>query len=163
MACAPAFGGTVRDLQLETDPAETSVSGDQSDTLLMFVGEKLEVLNIATRREESAWQVPATAHVITRAEMLEKGVETLSEALALLPGFYMAQKEGGTQPYLRGIANPILFLYDTVPIGSYVSKSLHLLDFEISLASVKRIEIVSGPGSVHAGPMPLPVSSTLCP
>lgn len=126
--------------------------GTENDTLLMFVGEPLDVLSIATRREESAWQVPAVAHVITREQMRERGITTLSEALALVPGFYMAAKEGETESYLRGVSNSILYLYDTVPLGSEVTKSLQFLDREISLAAVKRIEIISGPGSVLWGP-----------
>ena len=123
-----------------------------NDTLLMFVGEKIDALTLATRREESAWQAPAVAQVITREQMREKGISTLSQALSMVPGFYMAQKEGVTQPYLRGISNSILFLYDTVPIDSEVTKSLHALDQQISLESVKRIEIIRGPGSVLWGP-----------
>lgn len=123
-----------------------------NDTLLMFVGEDLEVLSIASRRQESAWQAPAVAHVITREEMTERGIRTLSHALEMEPGFYMAKKEPGTQPYLRGIPNSVLFLYDTVPTGSDISKSLHPLDHELSLAPIKRIEILRGPGSVLWGP-----------
>ncbi len=122
------------------------------DTMLMFVGEDLDVLSIASRRQESAWQAPAVAHVITREELEERGVRTLSQSLEMIPGFYMARKEWGTQPYLRGIPDSVLFLYDTVPLGSDISKSLHPLDHELSLASVKRIEIIRGPGSVLWGP-----------
>ncbi len=125
---------------------------DENDTLLMFVGEKLDVLSIATGRVEGARQAPAIARVITREQIRELGFTTLSEALSLVPGFYMAEKEGGTQPYLRGISNSILFLYDTVPLDSEVTKSLHALDHEISLDAIKRIEIVRGPGSVLWGP-----------
>ncbi|MHB9098553.1 MAG: TonB-dependent receptor plug domain-containing protein, partial [Syntrophales bacterium] len=75
-----------------------------------------------------------------------------SHALEMEPGFYMAKKEWGTQPYLRGIPNSVLFLYDTVPTGSDISKSLHPLDYELSLAPIKRIEILRGPGSVLWGP-----------
>ena len=124
----------------------------KEETLLMFVGEDLEVLSIATRREESAWQAPAIAHVITRKQILEQGLTTLSEALATVPGFHMAEKEWGTVPYMHGAPNSVLFLYDTVPVGSDVTKQLHALDHELSLASVKRIEIVRGPGSVLWGP-----------
>ncbi len=125
---------------------------EQEETMLMFVGESLDVLSIASRREESAWQAPAVAGVISRKQIQERGIATLGEALQTAPGFYMAQKEWGTQPYLRGIPNSILFLYDTVPLGSDTSKSLHQLDYEMSLAPVKRIEIVRGPGSVLWGP-----------
>jgi outer membrane receptor protein involved in Fe transport len=123
-----------------------------NDTLLMFVGEDLDILSIASRRQESAWQAPAVARVITRQEIQERGIRTLGHALEMEPGFYMARKEWGTQPYLRGIRDSVLFLYDTVPTGSDISKSLHLLDHELSLAPIKRIEILRGPGSVLWGP-----------
>ena len=127
-------------------------SPGQDDTMLMFVGEDVETLSIASKRDESAWQAPAVAQVITREELKEKGIKTLAQALEMVPGFYMAKKEWGTQPYLRGISNSILFLYDTVPVISDTSKSLHPLDYDLSLANVKRIEIIRGPGSVLWGP-----------
>ncbi len=129
----------------------TEPSAERNDTLLMFVGEGLDVLSIASRRQESAWQAPAVAHVITREEVKERGIRTLSHALEMEPGFYMAKKEWGTQPYLRGIPDSVLFLYDTVPTSSDISKSLHPLDHELSLAPIKRIEILRGPGSVLWG------------
>jgi outer membrane receptor for ferrienterochelin and colicin len=114
--------------------AENEEPAGQNDTLLMFVGEDLEVLSIASRRRQSAWQAPAVVHVMTREEIHERGIQTLSDALAMEPGFYMAKKEWGTRPYLRGIPDSVLFLYDTVPTGSDTSKSLHSLDHELSLA-----------------------------
>ncbi len=125
-------------------------SGDE--TMLMFVGEDLDVLSLASRRQESAWQAPAVARVITRKEFREQGRQTLSHVLRDVPGFYMARKEWGTQPYLRGIPNSVLLLYDTAPLGSDLSKLIHPMDHDLSLAGVKRIEIVSGPGSVLWGP-----------
>jgi outer membrane receptor protein involved in Fe transport len=127
-------------------------SGTGEDTMLMFIGENLEVLSIASRREEGAWQAPAIARVISRRELRERGAETVSQALEKQPGFYMAEREWGSLPYLRGIPNSVLFLYDAVPLTSDVTKSLHPLDEELSLVSVKRIEIIRGPGSVLWGP-----------
>ncbi|RJR19309.1 MAG: TonB-dependent receptor [Desulfobacteraceae bacterium] len=132
--------------------AEGETQSPQDDTMLMFVGEDLSILSIASRREESAWQAPAVAKVITRRELKEQGLFTLSQALATTPGFHMAQKEWGSLPYLRGVPNSTLFLYDTVPMGSDTTKSLHYIDHELSLAPVKRVEIVRGPGSVLWGP-----------
>ena len=130
---------------------ESEPCDGQNDTLLMFVGEDLEVLSIASRRRQSAWQAPAVANVITREEIQTQGIQTLGHALEMEPGFYMARKEWGTQPYLRGIPDSVLFLYDTVPMGSDISKSIHPLDNDLSIAPLKRIEILRGPGSVLWG------------
>lgn len=121
-------------------------------TMLMFVGENLEVLTIASRREESAVQAPAVADVITREELRAMGARTIGEILETQPGFYMARREWGSQAYLRGIPDSTLFLYDTVPLVLDADKSLQQLDYELSLAPIKRIEIIRGPGSVLWGP-----------
>ena len=132
--------------------ADYAMVASRNDTLLMFVGEDLNVLSIASRRQESASQAPAVARVVTREELRERGTRTLSRVFETEPGFYMAKKEWGTEPYLRGIPNSVLFLYDTVPLGSDVSKALNPLDDELSLAPIKRIEIIRGSGSVLWGP-----------
>ncbi|MBW2022189.1 MAG: TonB-dependent receptor plug domain-containing protein [Deltaproteobacteria bacterium] len=124
----------------------------KNHTMLMFVGEDLGVLTIASRREEGAWGAPAVATVIDREDLLAEGRSTLAEALSMAPGFYMAGEEGGSRPYLRGIPNSVLFLYDTMNLCSDLSKGLHPLDYELSMAPVKRIEIIRGPGSVLWGP-----------
>ncbi|MFO7802676.1 MAG: TonB-dependent receptor plug domain-containing protein, partial [Desulfovermiculus sp.] len=140
---------------LDHDPAAgqehaPGMSGD--GTMLLFMGEDIDLLSIASKREESASQAPAVADVVTRNEFMQKGALTLSQVLEKKPGFYMAEKEWGSQPYLRGIPNSVLFLYDTVPLGSEMSKSLHPIDHELSLAAVKQVEIVRGPASVLWGP-----------
>lgn len=118
----------------------------------MFVGETLEVLTIASRREESVRQAPAVAQVVNRSGFRYKGADTLAEVLEDVPGFFMADKEWGTQPFLRGIPDSILFLYDTVSLSSDMSKFFHPLDRDLSLSGIKRIEIIRGPGSVLWGP-----------
>lgn len=122
------------------------------DTSLLFVGEDLSVLTIASRRAETAEKAPAVAQVITEKELERKGVRTLAEAISMLPGFYMSRKEWGTQPYLRGVSNSILFLYDSVPLTSDNTKTINPLDEELSLYPIERIEVIRGPGSVLWGP-----------
>ncbi len=135
-----------------TGAESIAAAGSEEETMLMFVGEDIDVQSIASRREESAWQAPAVARVITREELFDYGHATLSEALSRTAGFYMADKPWGTLPYLRGIANSTLFLYDTVPLIADSDKSLHQLDYNLSLASIEQVEIVRGPGSVLWGP-----------
>jgi outer membrane receptor protein involved in Fe transport len=121
-------------------------------TMLLFVGEDIELLSIASRREETPARAPAVAKVIRREEFMQRGHNTLSRILRATPGFHLARREWGHQPYLRGMPDSILFLYDTVPIGSEISKSLHPIDQELSLAAIKQVEIIRGPSSVLWGP-----------
>lgn len=133
--------------------ASATDAGDEvsEDTMLMFVGESLEVMTIASRREEGAWEAPAVAQVVTRERFLSQGADTLAQVLAAQPGWYAAQKEWGTRLYLRGIPDSALLLYDTVPLGSGIGRSAHPVDRDLSLADVKRVEIIRGPGSVLWG------------
>ncbi len=123
-----------------------------TDTSLLFVGEDLSVLTIASRRAETPEKAPAVAQVITRKDIDRLGIKTLGEALSLIPGLYIAKREWGSQPYMRGVPDSILFLYDSVPLTSDSTKSVHPLDEELSLELIERIEIIRGPGSVLWGP-----------
>ncbi|WP_289023087.1 TonB-dependent receptor plug domain-containing protein [Desulfobacter postgatei] len=123
-----------------------------SDTMLMFVGEDLEMLSIASRKEEAAWSAPAIVDVITRQEFESQNAFTLSQALEGTPGFHINQTERSSTYYLRGVPNSALTLFDTVPMGSGVVKSENYMDYETSLAAVKRIEVIRGGSSVLWGP-----------
>ncbi|EIM64578.1 TonB-dependent receptor plug domain-containing protein [Desulfobacter postgatei] len=123
-----------------------------SDTMLMFVGEDLEMLSIASRKEEAAWSAPAIVDVITRQEFESQNAFTLSQALEGTPGFHINQTERSSTYYLRGVSNSALTLFDTVPMGSGVLKSENYMDYETSLAAVKRIEVIRGGSSVLWGP-----------
>ncbi len=123
-----------------------------SDTMLMFVGEDLEMLSIASRKEEAAWSAPAIVDVITRQAFESNNAFTLSQALEGTPGFHINQTERSSTYYLRGVPNSALTLFDTVPMGSGVVKSENYMDYETSLAAVKRIEVIRGGSSVLWGP-----------
>jgi len=122
-----------------------------SDTMLMFVGEDLELLSIASKREEAAWKAPAAASVITSKEFNNSSYSTVSDVLSGSAGFHVENFNSGPEVYLRGIPNSALFLYDTVPMGSNLTKSGSFINNDITLASLKRIEIIRGSGSVLWG------------
>jgi len=121
------------------------------DTMLMFVGEIEPVTTVASRRPESPTTAPAIVVVVGREEIKKNGYRTLAELLADQPGFFLKTSGRGTVPYLRGLRDSILFLYDGVPMTTGVNKESPILDEEISLAAVERVEIVRGPGSILWG------------
>ena len=122
------------------------------DTSLLFVGEDEKLLSIGSRKEESAWQVPAVATVIDREAFGRQGMQTLADVLDTLPGFYVQSLDSGTRLYLRGISDSALVLYDTVPLASFTEKSLNLIDTQLPLSAVRQVEVVRGPGSMLWGP-----------
>jgi outer membrane cobalamin receptor len=127
------------------------VSSMAVDTELLFVGEDVSTLSIASMKAETPEDAPAVASIISEAELEKYGIRTLGEALSMVPGFYIAPAEWGEKLYMRGVPNSVLFLYDTVPLTSDGTKSISPLGEELSLAPVKRIEIIRGPGAVLWG------------
>ena len=129
----------------------TDEPDSQQETMLMFIGEELPVMTVASRQPETPADAPAMVTVISRAEIESHGYKTLADLLAGQPGFFMAARGRGTTPYLRGLPDSILFLYDGAPITTGVTKSLGMLDRELSLAAIDRVEISHGPGSILWG------------
>ncbi len=133
-----------------TAPAPAAAAPD--DTLLMFVGEDLSVVTAASRKPESPSSAPAVVDVVTRETIVNRGYRTLGELLSLESGFYISKGARGSVPYLRGLPESILFLYNGIPLPSGGTKNIQFLDYELSLDSVKQVEIIRGPGSVLWGP-----------
>lgn len=132
----------------------SALTGDDplTETMLMFVGESAPMVTVASRHPESPTTAPAMVSVVSRETIEHNGWRTLAELLADQPGFFIASGGRGSVPYLRGMRDSILFLYDGVPMTTDVTKSFAPLDQELSLAAVERVEIVRGPGSVLWGP-----------
>ncbi|MDH3999098.1 MAG: TonB-dependent receptor plug domain-containing protein, partial [Desulfuromonadales bacterium] len=132
--------------------ADQALSGAGDDTMLMFVGESRPVVTVASRSPEDATTAPTMVTVIDHDEIVRRGYQTLAELLSDQPGFFVATGGRGSVPYLRGLRDSILFLYDGVPMTTDITKEFSPLDREISLAFIKRVEIARGPGSVLWGP-----------
>lgn len=132
--------------------ASASVSAsDMDDTMLMFVGEDLDIVTVASRTPESPSTAPAVVQVVDHKDIVNYGYKTLAEVLSAQPGFYISEQGSGSIPYVRGISSGILVLYDGVPVPTDGLRNYYPLDHELSLNSVKRIEIIRGPGSVLWG------------
>jgi len=121
-------------------------------TKVLFVGEDISVVTSASKHPESPEDAPAVVSIIDQKQIERYGLRTLGEALSMVPGFYIAEREAGGQPFFRGIPDSFLFLYDSVPMTSDSTKSIFPLGEELTLDFVKRIEIIKGPASVLWGP-----------
>ncbi|MBN2468024.1 MAG: TonB-dependent receptor [Deltaproteobacteria bacterium] len=131
-------------------PCPTAAQEDvASDTMLMFVGEKLYTISAASRREESIQKAPAAVTVLGRKEL--KRYRTLAEALRSVPGFYVDHTGVKENVYLRGVANSFLVMIDGVPLANDSSNEDYPRGMELSLDYIEKIEIVKGPGSALWG------------
>lgn len=126
-------------------------AGDE-ETMLMFVGETEQKVTVASRAPESPVTAPAMVTLVTREDIERRGYRTLAELLSAQPGFFMVGAGRGSVPYLRGLRDAVLFLYDGVPLTTDVSKTFAPLDEDMSLHNIERVEIIYGPGSVLWGP-----------
>ncbi len=110
-----------------------------------------ETIVTATRIPTEAERVPAAITVLTRADIEERGYQSLAEALATVPGMNMVQGGGlGQQAsvFIRGTASRhVLVLLDGVPVND-ASEPNGAFNFGNELlADIERIEVVRGPGS----------------
>jgi len=126
-------------------------ANNKDKTMLMFIGENLDILTIASGKEESSWNAPAIVSVIEYKDIQQFHFRTLSEALSFIPGFHLPIIDSNGRSYLRGIPDSVLYLYDTVPLNFVGNKSLNLIHYALPLHAIKRIEIVRGPGSMLWG------------
>ncbi|KGY06824.1 TonB-dependent receptor domain-containing protein [Vibrio sinaloensis] len=100
----------------------------------------------ANRFEQSVGQVTATVDIVTKEQIDNLQIKSLTEALALLPGVQISQNGGRGQSssiFIRGTAsNQTIVLYNGVRIGSATTGSANFS--AIPLSGVERIELVKG-------------------
>jgi len=109
----------------------------------------------ASKKSQSISEAPAIITVITEDQIKEYGVNSLSELMSYVPGFTVQDAYWKRNIITaRGIKqtlynDKILVLLNGVPTYDAMAME-HYLDF-IPIASVKRIEIIRGPGSTLYG------------
>ena len=109
-----------------------------------------EYVVTATRTMEEAIKVPAMVSVVTAEEIKEKNVNTITDALKMLPGIYDA-RPGGMSDTANGIQirgygeEDILVLYDGMPLNDGYSTDVNWS--VVSVDDVEKIEVVKGAAS----------------
>lgn len=137
------FAQTVKASEADTAPLF-------EETELMFIGEDLHTVSIASRKAEPLRRAPAAVTVIQAQEL--KKYRTLSEVLRRVPGFFVDRNELKARIYLRGIPDSFLVMMDGVPFASDASTIDYPRGMELSLDYINKIEIIRGPGSALWGP-----------
>lgn len=116
------------------------------------------VSDIATKKSLNVDYLPSVVTVIEAQTFQDAGIQTIAEALDMLPGIQMQLSPMGyTITTVRGLKNPnaylsdkIKILIDGVAINNEVSGSSNFyMDFPMQL--VDKIEVLRGPGSTVYG------------
>jgi len=133
----------------EVTTGEESIEDIFKDTEVMFIGEDLYTVSIASGREEPLRRAPAAVTVIAGEDL--KKFRTLEEALAIVPGFFVDRYEVKNKIYLRGLPDSFLVMMDGVPFSNDTSTSDYPQGLELSLDYIEKIEIIRGPGRCKSG------------
>ncbi len=135
-----------------------TLNGEEMDKIGDFETLLDNVSEIATKKSLNVDYLPSVVTVIDGQTFLDAGIQTLAEALDMLPGIQMQTSPMGyTTTTVRGLKMPnaylsdkIKILIDGVAINNEVSGSSHFyMDFPMQL--VEKIEVLRGPGSTVYG------------
>jgi len=121
-----------------------------------FFAEEARVVT-ASRQPTSLQNAPATVHVVTAQDMQAVGVQTLWDALRMVPGVDVMivqtfQGEVSIRGLNKAINNRVLVLLDNKPILSGYFERVNWEYLPVGLAEISRIEVVLGPVSALYGP-----------
>jgi len=136
--------------------AEERTTNQTTDLSYLFSEEELFIS--ATQSARKLNQAPAIATVITEKHLRDMGARSLMDALTTVPGFgitYPSEFAIENTFEVRGIktaeAEKILLMIDGHPLNNAFSGSWAQVFDEFPVDSVKRIEIIRGPGSALYG------------
>jgi outer membrane receptor protein involved in Fe transport len=152
VACALA-GGTARaqDIAMPepivpAQPTQPGAPEQPSDIDLS------NVVTAAAKSVTTVQEAPAIITVITAEEIRARGIKWLNEALATVPGWIDSTATGNqaSTPLVRGVQQAQLLLHDGISMFDPWA-NIAMVGRQQPLESVKRIEIVTGPGGVLWG------------
>jgi outer membrane receptor protein involved in Fe transport len=137
-------------LQADARAQVAAAGAPLDETGLMFMGEELYTVSIASRKAEPLRRAPAAVTVI-QGEDLNR-YRTLADVLRHMPGFFVERNEVKDRIFLRGIPDSFLVLMDGVPFASDASTRDYPRGMDLSLEYIEKIEVIRGPGSALWGP-----------
>ena len=144
-----ALGYRTAKLEVRVRPGKTT----EVSFRLIPTPVKIQRLVVTASRFQQALQdIPATVHVMNKAEIREQDVPSLPDALAYAPGVQIAGSNisiRGSSGFSSGLGTRVLVLLDGVPIMSGDDGSANLR--AIPLVEVQQVEILKGANSALYG------------
>src|SRR5262249_39338788 len=112
---------------------------------------------IASGWEQTVEEAPGVVSIVTAEEIQNLGARTLEEVLRTLPGFdVLTDSLGRSRLVLRGIepggsSDTVLLLFNGTPLNEDLNGGATLINLDLPVEHVKRLEVVRGPGSALYG------------
>ena len=136
-------------------PAAASPAEAQQPEIALDVEREIDIANIVTSAAKGVTTVqeaPSIITIITAEEIKQRGHRTLGQVLASIPGWLDVAAEGNqvSLPMVRGNAQAALYLRDGVSFFDPVL-NVATMSRAVPLETIKRIEVVTGPGGVLWG------------
>lgn len=164
----PAFVVFFSSILCSAQPVSGQVSDslNRSDLYDLSLEELMSVeVELASKQNESLFDAPLSATVITRQEIENSGITTISELFTLVPGLIVRQQcNGNYDMHIRGL--------DNIPPGNQISHALNKITLvmidnriiysymyggtlwetlPITLEDIERVEIIRGPSAALYG------------
>lgn len=141
-------------------PFELSAAGLEAQDLFEMSLQDLMDATVTTagRHAQKISEAPAAMSIVTAEDIKQLGAISLAEALQMVVGIHfgytnsMFMLAGGIRGFHKLPANKIILLIDGVPWSFEMYGVPGLYQIPITLAEIKRIEVLRGPGSSLYGP-----------
>lgn len=109
-----------------------------------------------SKSEESLSKAPSAIFVITQEDLRRSGVNTIPEALRMVPGVQVSQIDSSTwaisaRGFNSRFANKLLVMIDGRSVYTHVFSGVFWDEQDMVLADVERIEVIRGPGGTLWG------------
>ena len=109
-----------------------------------------------SKGEEDFSKAPSAIFVITQEDLRRSGVNTIPEALRMVPGVQVAQIDSSTwaitaRGFNSRFANKLLVLIDGRSVYTHVFAGVFWDEQDMVLEDVERIEVIRGPGGTLWG------------
>jgi iron complex outermembrane receptor protein len=136
-------------------PLQGAANNEDRPEIVLDIDREIDLANVVTAAAKSVTTVqeaPAIITIITADEIKARGEKFVMEVLATVPGWLDNNSFGGqvANPLVRGVGQAVLLLRDGVSLFDPWA-NITSIGREQPIETIKRIEVVTGPGGVLWG------------